>query len=160
MEKDILELLMTNARTPSEVIAAQLGAEPAEVEAIIADLEAREIIKGYQPIVNEDLMDNHQVRALIEVKVTPQREGGFDTVAKRIAKFTEVKNLFLVSGSYDLLLEVYGNSLNEIAMFVASKLSTIEGVLSTSTAFTLKKYKESGRIMEDDEEFKRLQVCP
>lgn len=92
--------------------------------------------------------------------MTPKREGGFDQVAQRIARYPEVTDLYLVSGSFDLLLTVEGRSLQEVAMFVSAKLSTIEGVLSTSTGFLLKKYKESGRIMQNDEEYERLKVCP
>ena len=100
------------------------------------------------------------MRALIEVKVTPQRDGGFDKIAKRLAKFAEVTDLYLVSGNYDLRVEVKGKTLQEVANFVAAKLSTIDGVLSTSTLFLLKKYKESGRIIDNDEEYNRLKICP
>jgi DNA-binding Lrp family transcriptional regulator len=96
---------------------------------------------------------------LIEVKVTPSRDGGFDRVARRIAKFPEVTDLCLLSGSYDLQLTVEGDSLQQVANFVAAKLATIDGVISTSTGFQLKKYKESGIIMQSDEEYERLKVC-
>ena len=92
--------------------------------------------------------------------MTPRREGGFDQVARRIARLPEVTDLYLVSGSFDLLLTVEGDSLQEVASFVSAKLSTIEGVLSTSTSFLLKKYKESGKLFENEEEHERLQVCP
>ena len=100
------------------------------------------------------------MRALIEVKVTPRREGGFDQVAQRIARYPEVTDLYLISGGFDLLLMVEGDSLQDVASFVSAKLSTIDGVISTSTGFMLKKYKESGRIMQNDEEYERLKVCP
>ena len=108
----------------------------------------------------DDSVDDGKVKAVIEVKVSPNRDGGFDQVAKRIAKYPEVTDLFLVSGSFDLLITINGKSLKEVANFVASKLATIDGVLSTSTGFMLKKYKESGKIMEDFEDYERLKVTP
>ena len=160
MKEKIIQLLAQNARIDTKEIAARLNMTDEAVCSCIAELEKNDVIKGYKAIINENIYHSDIVRALIEVRVTPQRDGGFDTVARRIAKFPEVIDLSLVSGGYDLLLEVKGRSLQEVAMFVSGKLSTIEGVLSTSTAFTLKKYKESGRIMDDDEEYTRLQVCP
>ncbi len=161
MESKILALLDENARMSIAEIAARTGASAETIQAEIADLEKRGVIRGYKAIFNEDDIDTEKkVRALIEVKVTPQRDGGFDRVARRIARYPEVTDLFLVSGSYDLLLTVEGESLQEVASFVSAKLSTIEGVLSCSTGFMLKKYKESGRIMQNDEEYERLKVCP
>ena len=158
MQEHILNLLCENARISVEEIALRLNSTPDEVSKIIAELEAKNIICGYTAILNE--VTSNKVTALIEVKITPQRDGGFDTVAKRIAKFDEVKELYLVSGAYDLLLEVEGESLQQVAMFVSGKLSTIEGVLSCSTGFQLKKYKQSGRIIENEESYERLKVCP
>ena len=158
MQEHILNLLCENARISVEEIALRLNSTPDEVSKIIAELEAKNIICGYTAILNE--VTSNKVTALIEVKITPQRDGGFDTVAKRIAKFDEVKELYLVSGAYDLLLEVEGESLQQVAMFVSGKLSTIEGVLSCSTGFQLKKYKQSGRIIENEESYERLKICP
>lgn len=158
MQKNILNLLRENARMSLAEIALRLNTSEKEVADIVADLEKKNIICGYTAILNEQCTD--KVNALIEVKITPQRDGGFDTVAKRIAKFDEVKELYLVSGSYDLLLEVEGESLQQVAMFVSGKLSTIDGVLSCATSFQLKKYKQSGRIIEDEESYERLKVCP
>ncbi len=161
MEAKILALLGENARMSIAEMAARIGADADQVRAEIADLEKRGVIRGYKAILNEDVLaEEKKVRALIEVKVTPRRDGGFDQAARRIARYPEVKDLFLVSGSYDLLLTVEGESLQDVASFVSAKLSTIEGVLSTSTGFMLKKYKESGRIMQNDEEYERLKVCP
>ena len=161
MEAKILALLGENARMSIAEMAARIGADADQVRAEIAELEKRGVIRGYKAILNEDVLaEEKKVRALIEVKVTPRRDGGFDQAARRIARYPEVKDLFLVSGSYDLLLTVEGESLQEVASFVSAKLSTIEGVLSTSTGFMLKKYKESGRIMQNDEEYERLKVCP
>ena len=158
MQKNILNLLAENARISIEEIALRLNVSTAEVEKCIAELESKNVICGYTAILNEQ--DSNKVNALIEVKITPQRDGGFDTVAKRIAKFDEVKELYLVSGAYDLLLEVEGESLQQVAMFVSGKLSTIDGVLSTSTGFQLKKYKQLGRVIDCEESYERLKVCP
>ncbi len=160
MENRILALLSENARMSLAEMAARLETTPEAVREAIQSLEKRGVIRGYKVILNESELDSDKVKALIEVKVTPKREGGFDQVAQRIARYPEVTDLYLVSGSFDLLLTVEGRSLQEVAMFVSAKLSTIEGVLSTSTGFLLKKYKESGRIMQNDEEYERLKVCP
>lgn len=158
MRENILNLLRENARISFEEIALRLNTSVSEVENIVAELEKKNVICGYTAILNEE--HSNKVNALIEVKITPKRDGGFDTVAKRIAKFDEVKELYLVSGAYDLLLEVEGESLQQVAMFVSGKLSTIDGVLSCATSFQLKKYKQSGRIIESEESYERLKVCP
>lgn len=158
MQEHILNLLRENARISIGEIALRLNTNAEEVSKIISELETKNIICGYTAILNEST--SNKVTALIEVKITPQRDGGFDTVAKRIAKFDEVKELYLVSGAYDLLLEVEGESLQQVAMFVSGKLSTIDGVLSCSTGFQLKKYKQSGRIIENEESYERLKICP
>ena len=160
MKEKILALLRENARSSSDEIARRLGVSADEVDKEISELEKSGIICGYTAILNDVENDKKEVKALIEVKVTPTRDGGFDRVAKRIAKYPEVTDLMLVSGSFDLLLTVKGHSLNEVANFVAAKLATIDGVISTSTGFMLKKYKESGRMMEETEEYERLKICP
>ena len=160
MKAAIIKLLTENARFSLQDIAARLGMTAAEADKIIKELEADKVICGYTAILNENELAENYVRALIEVKVTPQRDGGFDKIAKRLAKFAEVTDLYLVSGNYDLRVEVKGKTLQEVANFVAAKLSTIDGVLSTSTLFLLKKYKESGRIIDNDEEYNRLKICP
>jgi len=154
----ILALLKENARLELPEIARRVGIAPEEAAELIAELEENGTIRGYTAILNESDRGG-EVKALIEVKAAPRREGGFDQVARRIAKFPEVTDLCLVSGSCDLLLTVKGKNLQEVAHFVAAKLATIDGVMSTSTAFMLRKYKESGRIMEDDEEYERLKIC-
>lgn len=143
-----------------EDIAKRVCADVETVKSVIATLEKEGVIRGYTVILNENDLGKSKVKALIEVRVTPQREGGFDAVANRIARYPEVTDLSLISGGFDLLLTVEGDSLQEVASFVSAKLSTIEGVISTSTGFLLKKYKESGRIMQNDEEYERLKVCP
>ena len=160
MNHKILALLRENARMGIHEIALRAGLPDVEAEQEIRELEKCGIIRGYTAILNESELDDSKVKALIEVKVTPRREGGFDQVARRIARFPEVTDLYLVSGSFDLLLTVEGDSLQEVASFVSAKLSTIDGVISTSTGFMLKKYKESGRIMQNDEEYERLKICP
>ena len=160
MEKKILRLLQDDCRLSVADIAERIGADPADVQEVIAGLEADQVILGYTAVVNEDRLPDAKVRALIEVKVKPQRDGGFDEVARRIARFPEVVRLYLVSGGYDLLLEVEGDSLQTVAGFVSARLATIDGVLSTATSFQLKKYKESGKIMTQEDEYERLPVSP
>ena len=159
MRDFVLNALRENARVSAEKIAELGGFDVAAVEDIIRTLEEERTIRGYTAIC-DDSADDGKVKAVIEVKVSPNRDGGFDQVAQRIAKYPEVSDLFLISGSFDLLITINGKSLKEVANFVASKLATIDGVLSTSTGFMLKKYKESGRIMEDFEDYERLKVTP
>nr|HPN84956.1 Lrp/AsnC family transcriptional regulator [Victivallales bacterium] len=114
----------------------------------------------YQAIVSPSNDGDGLVRAIIEVKVRPEREGGFDKVARRISKFPQVVSVNLVSGSFDLEIETQGETLQEVANFVSSKLASIDGVLSTNTCFLLKRYKIAGRILDDGEEYERLKVSP
>ena len=136
MKERILNLLRENARISAADIALRLGTTESDAAQIIKELESDGIIRGYTVILNDAALDNvRRVKALIEVKVTPRRDGGFDRVAQRIAKFPEVTELSLLSGSYDLLLTVEGDTLQQVANFVAEKLATIDGVISTSTGF-------------------------
>lgn len=160
MEKKILRLLQDDCRLSAQEIAERIGAEEALVKDTIRKMEADQVILGYAAVVADDRLPDAKVRALIEVKVKPQRDGGFDEVARRIARFPEVVRLYLVSGGYDLLLEVEGDSLQTVAGFVSARLATIDGVLSTATSFQLKKYKESGKIMSQEDEYERLPVTP
>jgi len=160
MKNKILDILKNNARIPASEIAEMVGATTGEVEKLIAELEEEGVICGYQAVLNNDLLDDGKVRALIEVKVAPRRDGGFDKVAMRLARFPEVTSVYLVSGGYDLQLEVYGSSLQDVARFVSGKLSTIDGIISCSTLFMLKKYKESGRLLNNDSELERILVAP
>ena len=160
MKDKLLRLLTENARRSDEELADLLGVSVSEVKDAIADLESRQVIRGYRAIVNDGKAGSSGVRALIEVKVTPQRDRGFEAVARRLSKYPEVTDLYLVAGHYDLRIEVTGRNLEEVAAFVYEKLATTEGVNSTATIFLLKKYKESGHLMEDDEEYERLEVTP
>ena len=160
MKEQLLKLLSRNAALSIDDMATRLNTTSDAVRQALAELTADRAIAGYKAIIADDRIDNHEVQALIEVKVTPRRDGGFDQTAKRIARFAEVTDLCLVSGGFDLLVTVRGESLREVAAFVSEKLATIDGVLSTATSFQLKKYKESGRLLEMDEHYERLQVCP
>jgi DNA-binding Lrp family transcriptional regulator len=157
---ELLKILQTNALEPRENIGRMLGVASAEVDQRIRDYEKRGVIRGYQAILNEDQLDLEKVTAVIEVKVTPQREGGFDTIAHRISRFPEVRSAYLMSGAYDLLLFVEGRSLREVAAFVSERLSPLEGVLSTSTHFMLKTYKRFGVLMHQETSDERLSVSP
>lgn len=157
---ELIRLLKVNALETPENLAKMLDCSVEEVKARIAKYEQARIILGYRAIVNEDQLDLNCVRAVIEVKIAPEREGGFNRVSSRISKFPEVESVFLVSGSYDLLLFVKGRDLREVAAFVSEKLATIQGVLSTGTHFMLKTYKDQGVLMEEGETHERLQVTP
>jgi DNA-binding Lrp family transcriptional regulator len=157
---ELLRILQSNALESRENIARMLGLPAAEVNSRIADYEKRGVIRGYQAILNEDQLDLDKVTAVIEVKVTPQREGGFDTIAQRLSRFPEVKSAYLMSGTYDLLLFVEGRTLREVAAFVSERLAPLDGVLSTSTHFMLKTYKRLGVLMHPESPDERLSVSP
>ncbi len=157
---ELLNILQTNALESRENIAKMLGISSAEVDQRIREYEQSGVIRGYQAILNEDQLELGKVTAVIEVKVTPQREGGFDTIAQRISRFPEVRSAYLMSGTYDLLLFVEGRTLHEVAAFVSERLSPLEGVLSTSTHFMLKTYKRFGVLMHQESPDERLSVSP
>lgn len=157
---ELLRLLTINARETVENIAKMLDRTPDDVRAEIADLERRGVIRGYQAILNEDAVAEDRVTAIIEVKVTPEREGGFNHLALRIARFPEVISAHLVSGQADLLLFVEGATLREVAEFVSEKLAPIPGVTATATSFLLKTYKRHGLLMGTPDEYERIQVSP
>lgn len=156
----LIDLLQKNALTPREDIARMLDLTVEQVEAEIARLEHEGIILGYQAIINREKWDTDSVTAVIEVKITPERDGGFDRIAGRIAKFEEVQTCYLMSGGYDLLIVVEAPNLRAIAGFVAEKLSTIEAVQATATHFRLKTYKENGTFHQFDQTSERLAVAP
>jgi DNA-binding Lrp family transcriptional regulator len=158
---ELLKLLRKNALESPRNIARMLGTSEKTVRDRISKYEKKGVIRGYQAIVNEDRLDLDRVRAVIEVRITPEREGGFNRIATRIGNFPEVESLFLVSGGCDLLVFVRGRNLKEVAFFVSEKLATIEGVISTATHFMLKTYKDQGVLMEEGEKGnERLQVSP
>jgi len=157
---ELLKLLQGNALETRENIAKQLNLPVAEVAQRIADYEKTGVIRGYQAVLDEDKLDLDRVTAVIEVKVTPQREGGFNHIAERISKFPEVRSAYLMSGAYDLLLFVEGRNLREVASFVSERLSPLDGVVSTSTHFMLKTYKRLGVLMHQETSDERLSVTP
>ena len=159
MKKRLLNILERDAALSLSELAIRLNCSEDAVRLLMNELIADRQIIGYKAILPEN-NSNETVEALIEVKIAPRREGGFDTPAKRIARFSEVTDLALVSGSCDLFVMVKGKSLQEVAAFVAEKLATTDGVISTATTFQLKKYKVSGRLLEDSENPERLAVCP
>ena len=156
----IVELLQKNARqTPAE-IAALTGKDEASVAARIDELEKSGAILGYHAIVDPERSGAEHVSAFIEVKLVPERDGGFDRLALRISKFEQVRSCYLMSGGYDLVVIVDGHSLHDVASFVAEKLSTLEGVTSTATHFHLKTYKQDGFLAHSESEPARLPVTP
>ena len=160
MKEKILNLLKKDARLSASEIADRLATDVATVTGIIDECEKGKTIYGYCALVNEEAFDKPPVRALIEVSVQPERDDGFDNIARKISKFTQVSDVMLVSGNYDLQLIVVGDSLQDIAGFVSSKLAPMDGVTSTRTHFMLKKYKECGFTAEDEEDYERLSVTP
>lgn len=146
MEK-ILEILKEDSRVSVKDIAVMLGEREEDIEAKIKELEEKHIIVKYTTLINEDKLDNNKVKAFIEARVSPEREMGFDKIAERIYNFPQVSSLYLISGGFDFLIVVEGNSLQDVAMFVSERLSTLEYINSISTHFLLKKYKENGSIL-------------
>lgn len=157
---ELLKILQSNARESAADIARMLNISEAEVNARIADYERKGIIRGYRAMLNDEQVDPEKVTAVIEVKITPLREGGFDTIAQRLSRFPEVQSAYLMSGGYDILLFVEGRTLREVATFVSDKLSTIDGVISTSTHFMLKTYKRIGVLMHQGSSDERLSITP
>ncbi len=156
----ILTLLREDASLTVAELSNRLGQSKEKVAQAIQDYETRRVILGYRTLINEKLLGGSQVRAAIEVRSTPEREGGFHRLATRIAKHREVRTCCLMSGTYNFLVIVEGSSLDEVAAFVAEKLAVLEGVVSTSTHFMLKSYKEHGVLIHQDEDAERLKVSP
>ena len=152
MRNEIIRILQQNARISDAALGEILGISAAQAAAEIKKLENEGIIKGYSVILDEDKFDNSAVHATIQLKVTPQRDCGFDDIAKTIMVYDEVDSVSLMSsGAYDLSVDVKGSDLKDVAFFVSERLATIEGILSTSTHFLLKKYKEKGIIIDSEE---------
>jgi DNA-binding Lrp family transcriptional regulator len=156
----LLNLLEENALASPETLAAQLNLTPEEVRRQIQQLEKDRVILAYKAIVDDELAARTVVKAVIEVRVTPEREGGFNRLAQRIAQYREVQSCFLMSGGFDLLIFIEGNTLQEVAGFVSEKLSTLPGVLSTATHFNLKTYKIQGVMRAAVPHEERLAVSP
>ena len=156
----LIRILKQNSAIPRADLARQLGLSEADLAAKITKLESNGTILGYHAVINREKWDTDAVTAVIEVRVTPEREGGFDRIANRIAGFEEVQSVYLMSGGHDLMVVVEGSNLREVASFVADKLSTIEAVQSCATHFRLKTYKENGMFHAVEEAPERLSVTP
>ena len=158
MREQILAYLKNNSRFDLSEMAVLLGIDETQIANEIAAMEKEGVIRGYLTLIDWEKTSNERVSAMIEVKVTPQRDRGFDSVAERIYRYDEVDSVYLVSGSFDLMVLIEGSSMREVAMFVANKLSTLDSVLSTSTNFVLKKYKDHGTYFVNESKDERLQV--
>ena len=156
----ILDILTEDARTPISLIAVMLGKTEAQIADTVARLERQRVILKYPALINWEKVDVEQVEAMIEVRVTPQRGEGFEAIAEQIYRFDEVSSVYLMSGGYDLLVNMKARTMRQLALFVAEKLSTIEHVISTATHFVLRKYKDQGVVMDESEEDLRLKVTP
>lgn len=161
MKKQILDAIQKNGRYSTEDLAAMLATDEQTIKKEIKEMEDANVICGYPTLINWDQTDCELVTALIEVKVTPQRNMGFNKVAERIYRFEEVESVYLMSGGFDLTVVIQGKSMKEVARFVSEKLSTLESVNSTSTYFVLKKYKEHGLEMTGEHhEPERMLITP
>lgn len=158
IREKILNCIESNSKLNYVDLATMLNEEPDYVKAELSAMEKEHIICGYHTLINWDKTHNEKVTALIEVRVTPQRGQGFDSIAKRIYQFNEVTSVFLMSGGYDFNVLIEGSTMKEVALFVARRLSPIDGVISTATHFVLKKYKEHGIVFEDDTQDERMAV--
>ena len=158
---DVLKLLLSGETLDRSQMAQVLGVDEASIDAQMAALEKSGVLLGWRPVLNPEVEEDGLVRAAIEVRITPERGGGFDRLAERISKFDEVESCYLMSGGFDLLVFVKGRSLQKVASFVSERLATIEGVLSTATHFVLRAYKEQGYLIKHPEtDTGRLSVSP
>ena len=160
MRHEILRYLEKNSRVNLQELAVLLGVDETLVANEIADMEKEKIICGYHTLIDWDKTGEEKVTALIEVRVSPQRNQGFDRIAERIYNYPEVFAVYLISGGYDLLVTLDGKSLKEVSRFVSEKLSPIDSVISTATYFILKKYKDHGTIMVPKKESERMLMTP
>ncbi len=160
MRDELLSILEKNSRIDFNELAIMLGKSETEVLEEISKLESEGIICGYHTLINWDKTSIEKVTGLIEVKVTPMRGKGFDNMAERIYKYPEVKAVYLISGGYDLLVILEEKSLKEIARFVSEKLSTLDSIISTSTHFILKKYKDHGTVINKESKDEREAIIP
>lgn len=160
VDEEILQVLEDDARARVEDIAAMVGEDEEEVSSRLESLEEGGVIRGYRTVIDWERAGVEQVYAYIDLDVELQRETGYDEIAERITRFEEVESLRLVSGTTDLRLVVRGDSMKDVAFFVAEKISTLDQVRDTVTSFVLKSYKESGAVLEGEEENGRLPVTP
>lgn len=160
MREKILAIMEKNSRIDLADLAALLGESEAAVANEIADMEKENVICGYHTMINWDKTSDEKVIALIEVKVTPQRGMGFDTIAERMYQYSEVESVYLMSGAFDFTVIIEGRTMKEVAQFVSEKLGPMESVLSTATHFVLKKYKDHGTVMCDKPEDERMLITP
>lgn len=151
MNTEILKLLEGNARLTSEQLSVMLNCDKSEIENEISEYEKNGTILGYKAVVDWEKTEQESVTAMIDVKLTPQRDRGFDRVAEKIYNYPEVKSVYLMSGAYDLSVLIEGKTMKEVALFVAQKLSTIDSVNSTATHFILHKYKDKGVLYSSGE---------
>lgn len=157
----LLSLIEENARLTDDQLAAMLNRSVDDVQKDIREYEKSGVIKGYKALIDWEKADKDIITAFIEVKVTPQRDSGFEQVAERIMQFEEVDSVYLMSGGFDLAVTVTGKSFKEVALFVAERLSPLDNVLSTATHFLLRKYKDKGVLFgaEKPDERGRLSLC-
>ena len=160
MREKILTFIEKNSRIAIKELAIILGEDEISVANELAAMEAEHIICGYHTLINWDNTSEEKVVALIEVKVTPQRGMGFDKIAERIYQYNEVNAVYLMSGAFDFAVFIEGKTMKEVALFVSSKLSTLDSVLSTSTHFVLKKYKDHGTVLVEEVQDERMLVTP
>lgn len=143
---DLLKLLENDARISPEALALMLDKEVGDIKTMIEEYEREGVILGYHTVIDWDKTNREYVCAMIEIKITPQRDRGYDHVAQKIYNYPEVETLYLMSGGFDLAVFIKGKTMREVAFFVAEKLATIEDVISTSTHFVLRKYKDNGIV--------------
>lgn len=160
MREKILSIIEKNSRIDLKELAVILGVEEADIVNEMEQMEKEGVICGYHTLIDWEKTSAEKVNALIEVRVTPQKGNGFDSIAEKIYRYSEVHAVYLISGGYDLLVSLEGKSLKEISAFVSEKLSTLDSVISTATHFILKKYKEHGTILTRKEIDERMQVTP
>ncbi len=158
MRDQILQLLEKNSKFTAAEIAVMLGSTEEIIAAEMKKMEDEKVICGYHTLIDWEKTDVEKVTALIEVRVTPQRDQGFDRIAERIYNYPEVQSVYLISGAYDLLVILEGKTLREVSSFVSNKLSTLDTVISTATHFILRKYKDAGTILNKKNEDERIQV--
>ncbi|MFP4166676.1 MAG: Lrp/AsnC family transcriptional regulator [Opitutales bacterium] len=145
----VLQLLLEGEPLQTDQMAQILGLSEQELQAELKRLKSEKILLGWRPVLNPELVRENVVRAVIEVKISPERDGGFDRLAARISRFEAIESCYLMSGTYDLLLFACGKDLREVATFVSERLASVEGVLSTATHFHLRTYKEQGHLLEN-----------